>query len=882
MAKDNFFTDEELDQMTGMYSQKDEPVTCLGINFPNDNARREYFREELRNKLPELRNIEGFPIGEDDDIINLSDPPYYTACPNPWLNDFIDQWEEEKKELVAKGIRKEVKEVKEPYTSDVSEGKSEPIYNAHSYHTKVPPKAISQYLSHYTEKGDIVLDGFSGSGMTGVACKNYKNESGVIEHRNVILNDLSPAATNLTYNNTAPIDVRQFELAAKHILQKTKEKFGWMFTTKDPKTGSEVSVEYYVWSEISSCEECSARLKFSELAFTDDLSSLKDKIYCPECGAEINKRTIQPLVESVYDKELEEAVQVPQREISVLCYKNKGRKCFKKPDEYDYAIIDKLNDLSKSGVPVVEIPDMQMMRVGRMKASRIKHIHQFYFEKVRYILGYMWNLASQISDTRVQNLVKYWLDSQFVNLSYRNRYRPNVSFPYNPMTGVFYIPMMSCESNPFVAYTNKLTRIVEAFKSINSIQGCSVVNNSSASQIPLKDNSIDYIFTDPPFGENIYYSDLNYFIEAWNGVYTSTDSEAIVDKVKNKSIITYNKLIEDCFKEYYRVLKPGKWITVVFSNTSAAIWNGIQTSLRAVGFIIANVSSLDKQQGSFQSVNTTTAVKQDLVITCFKPSANFVDRMNNFTNSGQDVLDFLEELLEHLPIHIKKDNKTSSIIERSPKILYDRLVSYYVQNGYQVPMDASTFQKVLKDHYLEIDGMFFTPSQAVEYEEKKKLAPDLIPMGIIISDEANAIQWLKNQLRENPKTKQDLYTGFREAQQGIRKFDKIPELKDLLEENFIEEEGGKWRIPNIQDDKDVYALRTKSLLREFKIYVEAAQKPKAKIKEARVEALRAGFKQCYIDKDFQTIVTVGNKIPQNLLTEDEVLLQFYDIASSKI
>ena len=64
--------------------------------------------------------------------------------------------------------------------------------------------------------------------------------------------------------------------------------------------------------------------------------------------------------------------------------------------------------------------------------------------------------------------------------------------------------------------------------------------------------------------------------------------------------------------------------------------------------------------------------------------------------------------------------------------------------------------------------------------------------------------------------------------------------------------------------------------------MDAASKPKAKIKEVRVEAIRAGFKQCYMDKDFNTIVMVGDKIPQNLLTEDEILLQFYDIALSHV
>lgn len=112
-----------------------QPVTCLGMTFESDEARRAYFREELRKRLPELRKIEGFPIGEDDDIINLSDPPYYTACPNPWLNDFIEQWEKEKVQLAECGKRNEKLKVMQPYAADVSEGKNNPVYTAHTYHT---------------------------------------------------------------------------------------------------------------------------------------------------------------------------------------------------------------------------------------------------------------------------------------------------------------------------------------------------------------------------------------------------------------------------------------------------------------------------------------------------------------------------------------------------------------------------------------------------------------------------------------------------------------------------------------------------------------------------------------------------------------------------
>ena len=176
MAKEKegvLYSTEEMNNMIkdSLQFQQDKPVVCLGREFPNDQARREYFREELRKKLPELRNIEGFPIGSDDDIINLSDPPYYTACPNPWLNDFIAQWEEEKKELVAEGKRKNDFEVKEPYVSDVSEGKFDPLYMYHSYLTKVPHKAIIKYLEHYTQEGDIIFDGFAGTGMSGAAAR---------------------------------------------------------------------------------------------------------------------------------------------------------------------------------------------------------------------------------------------------------------------------------------------------------------------------------------------------------------------------------------------------------------------------------------------------------------------------------------------------------------------------------------------------------------------------------------------------------------------------------------------------------------------------------------------------------------------------------------
>ena len=140
-------------------------VECFGQVFPSATARRQHFLCLLAEKLkePEFRKIEGFPVGSDEDILAMSDPPYYTACPNPFLADFIKRY--------GKPYDPSCPYNCEPFAADVSEGKTDPIYNAHSYHTKVPHKAIMRYILHYTQPGDVVLDGFCGTGMTGVAAQ---------------------------------------------------------------------------------------------------------------------------------------------------------------------------------------------------------------------------------------------------------------------------------------------------------------------------------------------------------------------------------------------------------------------------------------------------------------------------------------------------------------------------------------------------------------------------------------------------------------------------------------------------------------------------------------------------------------------------------------
>src|ERR1700682_5123196 len=153
--------------------ERGDGVECLGRSFANDSARREHYLGALAQKLqePEFRRIDGFPNGSDEDILALSDPPYYTACPNPFLTDFVSQH--------GRPYDPNAQYSREPFAADVSEGKNDPIYNAHSYHTKVPHKAIMRYVLHYTEPGDVIFDGFCGTGMAGVAARLCGDRSAV-------------------------------------------------------------------------------------------------------------------------------------------------------------------------------------------------------------------------------------------------------------------------------------------------------------------------------------------------------------------------------------------------------------------------------------------------------------------------------------------------------------------------------------------------------------------------------------------------------------------------------------------------------------------------------------------------------------------------------
>jgi DNA modification methylase len=937
-------------------AQAQGPVECLGLPFPNDQARRDYFLEKLRERLhdPDFRKIEGFPIGTDEDILAMSDPPYYTACPNPFLAEFI--------QCYGKPYDPNQPYSREPFAVDVSEGKTDPIYKAHSYHTKVPHLAIVPSILHYTEPGDLVLDGFCGSGMTGVAAlwcgaapETYRSgleaawqKDGMKKPRwgarRVVLNDLSPAATFIAANYNLPLDVRAFAAAGRRILANLADEMAWMYETRHTDGKTVGRIVYTVWSEVFHCPECSGEVVFVDEALDAETKRVRATFPCPKCGVALTKDNLERVLESRVDPALGKPWKRVKFRPSFLCYEVNGRRYEKAPDEDDLRKLEQIEKLPlPREIPTNRFPIEEMYHGSRIEPKGFTHIHHFFMPRSLSVLAAFFRATLSLDDRRTASNLKLVAQHQFQNASIMNRYRPASSFGNAPLGGVYYVPSQIAEANVLELIAGSMKRVDRMAKAgwtaLGSLRSSVAIStHSSASGAwGLRANSIDYIFTDPPFGENIYYADLNFLVESWHRVLTDAAPEAIVDHFKKKGLPEYQHLMQRCFTEYCRVLKPGRWMTVVFHNSRNAVWNAIQEAMLAAGFVVADVRTLDKQQGSYRQV-TSTAVKQDLVISAYKPNGGLEERFRLEAGTENGVWDFIRTHLRQLPIFVAKDGKAEAVAERQSYLLFDRMVAFHVQRGVTVPLSAAEFHAGLAQRFSERDGMSFLPEQVPEYDKKRMNVPDVRQLQIFVNDESSAIQWLNQQLIRKPQTFQELHPQFLKEIGGWQKHEKALELSELLEENFLRCDGkgevpnqihsylstnfkelrklpkdderlrakgkDRWYVPDPNKAGDLEKLRDRSLLKEFWEYLPPGYKPiksesqevslpglepkpepvpkGKKMKVIRLEAVRAGFKHCWQNRDYRTIIAVAHRIPESALQEDPKLLMWYDQAVTRM
>lgn len=918
---------------------KNSPVSCLGMTFPSDEERRKYFTEKLREFLadPEFRKIEGFPIGSDEDILNLSDPPYYTACPNPWIADFIAEWEAQKPEQPE-----DYHYHREPFAADVSEGRSGLFYDAHSYHTKVPHKAIMRYILHYTEPGDIVFDGFCGTGMTGVAAQlcgdrevimslgyQVKPDGMILQEetdengkkvwlpfsklgvRKAVLNDLSPVATFIAYNYNTPVDVTAFEKEAKRILKEIEEECGWMYETLHTDGKTKGKINYTIWSDVFVCIECANEVVFWDNAINKDAGKVYDEFPCPFCGANLTKRSLDHAWVTNYDSSIDEVLKQAKRVPVLINYTLNGKRREKLPDSADLATIEKIE---KGNIPYW-FPIQPLMggsETQRNAPIGITHTHHFYTKRSLWILSALRAKASKSIYYQQLSFLISSYDLTHSTLMTRIIFKAKGKKPVltGYQSGTLYLSSLPVEKNLLEGILKQKLPIIKS--SLSCVNNTNPVSTSSADNTGLNDNSLDYFFFDPPFGSNLNYSELNFLWEAWIKILTNIKPEAIENKTHQKDLTEYRRLMTSCFREAYRILKPGRWMTVEFSNTKASVWNSIQTALTEAGFIVANVSALDKKQGSFKAVTTPTAVKQDLVISAYKPNGGFEERFQQQAQTEEGVWDFVRTHLKYLPVIKQQGALLQFVPERDPRILFDQMVAFYVRKGYPVPISSQEFQIGLAQRFSERDGMYFLPDQVAEYDRKKMISGELKQMSMFVSDEATSIQWLRQLIREKPQTFSDINPQFMQQLGGWSKNEAQLDLRELLNQNFLCYDGkgpvpeqihaylstnwkelrnlpkddptlvakarDRWYVPDPNKAGDLEKLREKALLKEFEEYKEV----KKKLKVFRLEAVRAGFKKAWQERDYAVIVAVADKIPNNVLEEDPKLLMWYDQAVTRM
>lgn len=912
--------------------KKRSAVKCFGMEFVNEDARREHFLKLLADKLkePGFRSTPGFPDADDSAILELSDPPYYTACPNPFLDSFIEEHgtphseDDEYSSL--------------PFISDVTEGKNDPIYNAHSYHTKVPHKAIMRYLLHYTKPGDLVLDAFCGTGMTGVAAQlcgdravlqsmGYRvlEDGTILEQqdddgqmkwrpisklgaRNAILCDLSPAATFIASNYNKPLDKTDFARESKKLLAKVGKELGWMYETRHDESTTGL-INYVVWSDVFLCPECSGELTFWDVAVDRTQGKIHDTFDCPHCSSQLGKRSMERSWVSSIDAQTKEAIRQPKQVPVLINYSVGTRRFEKTPDSSDLENFKRIEEYNiPYWVPVDEVQDGD--KTGEPRRLGITRAHHFYSKSS---LAWLSALRAHAGKLDHRYLVTF---SMLNTLSKMYRYvvkKPDYKGQGGGiLSGTLYIPSLNRGLSAISSFKRGASRLSAIFD--DRRPRTSIITTESASALRAPDNSIDYIFIDPPFGSNIMYSELNFLWEAWLRVRTESLEEAIENKTQGKSLDVYRSLMTKNFREAFRVLKPGRWMTVEFSNTKASVWNAIQSALQEAGFVVANVSALDKKQGSFNAINNKTSVKQDLVISAYKPSEKLERKFEGRVNPEQTAWDFISAHLKQLPVFKAQNGLMEFVTERDPRILFDRMVAWFVRHNSAIPLSSQEFQEGLRQRFYERDGMFFLAEQVAEYERKRSRYEQAPQIELFVSDERSAIDWLSDFLKKRPSTYQELQPEFfGQLGAGWRKHEARPELSSLLEDNFLQYSGigdvpsqihsylstnfkdlrglekddprlkakakDRWYVPDPSKAKDLEQKRERALLKEFENYKTA---PGRKLKEFRLEVLRAGFKTAWGAKDYKTIIGIAQKIPEEALQEDEKLLLWYDQALTRM
>lgn len=497
--------------------------------------------------------------------------------------------------------------------------------NTFPYPTRISPEAIAVYIACMTKPGDTVLDAFAGSGSTGVAAllcehpteqmKLLAKEFGVEPtwgKRNAVLYEIGTYASFATRTLLNGITASEYRKSVDSFVEKAESAIGSAYSVVDPEGNTGV-IRHLIWSEILICPTCNSEISYFDYGTTRNPVRFIDKITCPHCGRCHSVADMPFAIEQNYDRVLETVVERKKRIPAWIYGTTNGKNWDRAATEKDVVQYSELEKTINVSSPQKSITWGELHRAGYHFG--INYLHQFYTTRNYAVMLKLWNLTETyppiIADALKLLLLSY--NATHCTLMTRVVAKKNSKdfVLTGAQSGVLYISKIPVEKNILLGLKRKSKPFYDAYLQLEKCTGNVVVHNTSSAGMTEKDNSIDFVFTDPPFGDYIPYAEVNQINELWLQTQTKRADEVIISASQNKGVSEYQTMLSQVFCEIQRVLKCEGYAAVVFHAAKAKVWEAFSKSITGAGMQVVFSSVLDKRQASFKQIVSEGSVQGD-------------------------------------------------------------------------------------------------------------------------------------------------------------------------------------------------------------------------------------------------------------------------------
>ncbi|RKY69833.1 MAG: hypothetical protein DRP97_04775 [Candidatus Latescibacterota bacterium] len=729
---------------------------------------------------------------------------YYSGDkPNPNLRKFVEKHLSENPYQVESDSY-DVSPFETPLTST----RSRAIYGLHPYHQgKKPHDSIREYIRHYTSDRDLVLDPMCGSGSTALAA--------LLENRKAIAIDYSPAATFITSRYCTPVDTDAVKAAFMRLLNNVAPIMNSLYQTTCPKCQGLAEIQYVVWSERYQCLRCAKVVPLHSCrteevdpgtypGFERGQGRKKSVSICPFC----NRQPISTRQDKYGMVPVEISVKCLNR-----CTPGQIVRQLVDPEDYDYqnALSPKVITPSR-WIPKELFSEWAEKHDG-LSSRGIKNVSDFFTKRNLLALSEIYHhIINSQEEENIKNALTFIFTASLMSCSKKAQHLKEGG-GYIP--GNFHIPPVIKERNVpnsmkrvFSRMLKGLDAITREIRSTDIIISTQTATNLSA----IPSNSIDYIFTDPPYGAAVQYGELNILWESWLGFdRTWLDGEIIVNYLRGKTEQDWQELMWQVLSECYRVLKPGRAISICYHDASGGTWPALMDAAATAGFLPEKTEralTIQMQQRTFNQSTSNEIVKRDLVVTFRKPSAQL---SNEIYASGSDVKGSegttFNEVVSRI-IYAQLMQTPGITIDR----LYDIAVSKLVRLGRMEKHDFRSLVESLAEPSEDNPPRWFLKESELEALDpaesaKEDEAADILGKFI----DAEISQSLLEGVHYS-----DLFEHYIFAvKHKPRRL-----LSDWIPDYFYRTENGAWRTPSDDEEQKIKAeARKKGTSRRIKRYL---------------------------------------------------------------